>query len=268
MRLAEIFMSYIQQYFGKQPQDLVYQDIIDFFANEKEESDKIEFKSYHSLGENDKEKENGIIRTVCALLNSNGGLIIWGAPIGQNVAGRTEKVFVGTLSPVTRQIEKDYFINRITDSITPSPNEVFFFRLEDGTNYVYVIEVGKSEYAPHQFRNIYYMRIDGQSRPAPHHYIEALFKKITYPKLKGYIKPERLYHYGTSIFLKITPVIFNLSKLLNEHNVYYRIVVTKGIFANSLKDRNSGNPYGLNGNDLRVLNALDTIYYNEPYQTD
>ncbi|MDD4110767.1 MAG: hypothetical protein PHS54_04360 [Clostridia bacterium] len=47
-------MSYIQQYFCKAPQDLAYQDITDFFANEREESDKIEFKSYHSTGKNDK----------------------------------------------------------------------------------------------------------------------------------------------------------------------------------------------------------------------
>src|SRR6187399_975460 len=114
-------MSYIQQYFGKAPQDLTYQDVTDFFSIEREESDKIEFKSYHAPGENDKEKENGIIRTVCAFLNSSGGLLIWGAPVGQNVAGKTEKVFVGALSPVTRLVEKDYFINRITDSTTPAP---------------------------------------------------------------------------------------------------------------------------------------------------
>ena len=152
-------MNYILQYFGKAPQDLSYQDVIDFFAIEREESDKIEFKSFHTPIDNDREKENGVVRSICAFLNSSGGLLIWGAPVGQNVVGKTEKVFVGALSPVPRLIEKDYFISRITDSITPAPNNVSFYSLQDNGNYIYLIDVNQSDYSPHQFRNIYYMRI-------------------------------------------------------------------------------------------------------------
>jgi hypothetical protein len=235
-------MSYIFQYFGKQPQDLVYQDIIDFFSTEKEESDKIEFKSYHSAAENDREKENGLIRSICAFLNPSGGLLIWGAPIGQNVAGRNEKVFIGALSPVTRLIEKDYFISRVTDSITPAPNAITLHTLEDNGNYVYLIDISQSEYSPHQFRNTYYMRIDGQTKPAPHHYIEALFKKITFPKLKGYITLNRFYHDGRFFYLEITAMIFNLSRLQNEYRCFYRIVVTHGVIFNGSLNGNANSP--------------------------
>jgi predicted HTH transcriptional regulator len=162
--------SYVELYFGKSPADLSYQDVVDFFATPQEESDKIEFKSYHSPGnENDKEKENGVIRSACGFLNSSGGLVIWGAPVGQSVAGRTEKVFTGALSPVTKLIEKDAFINRITDSIAPAPSGVNFYTLLDNGNYVYIVEVPQSEYSPHQFKNIYYMRID--VKQGPHHTI-------------------------------------------------------------------------------------------------
>ncbi len=259
-------MSYIQQYFGKTPHDLTYQDIINFFATEKEESDKIEFKSFHAPGENEKEKENGIIRTVCALLNSSGGLLIWGAPVGQNIAGRTEKVFVGALSPVTRLVEKDYFINRITDSITPAPNNVNFYTLVDNGNYIYLVEVQQSEYTPHQFRNTYYMRIDGQTKPAPHHYIEALFKKITYPKLKGYITLNNFDHDGRYFYLEMTAMIFNLSRLQNEYKAFYRIVVTHGVIFNGSLAQIPNSPYFMNGHEIRVVKPVDTIYYNQPYR--
>lgn len=261
-------MSYIQQYFGKLPQDLTYQDVTDFFAIEREESDKIEFKSFHSNIENDKEKENGIIRTVCAFLNSSGGLLIWGAPVGETVSGKTEKVFVGALSPVNRLVEKDYFINRLTDSITPAPNNINFYTFIDNGNYIYLIEVLQSEYSPHQFRNTYFMRIDGQTKPAPHHYIEALFKKISFPKLKGYINLDNFRHNGRYFYLDMTAIIFNLSKLQNEYKSYYRIVVTHGvIFDNSLTAL-LNSPYSMDGHEIRATKPVETIYYNQPYRLE
>jgi hypothetical protein len=245
---------------------LTYQDVETFFASEREESDKIEFKSFYSAGENDKEKENGIIRTICAFLNSIGGLLIWGAPVGQVVEGKKEKVFLGALSPVNKLVEKDYFVNRITDLVTPSPNNINFYELTDNDKYLYLIEVSQSEYSPHQFRNTYYMRIDGQTKPAPHHYIEALFKKITYPKLKGYITLDKFYDDGRYFFLEITAMIFNLSKLQNEHKAFYRIVVSQGVIFYDAINPRPNSPYLMNGHEFRVLKPADTIYYNQPYR--
>ena len=112
-------MSYSKLYFGKELGELTYADIENFFIDEKDESNKIEYKSYHNPDEkNHTEKENGVIRAICALLNSEGGLVIWGAPIGQTVGGKKEKIFKGELSPVEKLIEKDSLINRVTDLIT------------------------------------------------------------------------------------------------------------------------------------------------------
>jgi hypothetical protein len=56
-------MSYSNQYFGKELTDLSYEDILHFFTEEKEESDKIEFKSNGPSDEkNPKERIKGIIR--------------------------------------------------------------------------------------------------------------------------------------------------------------------------------------------------------------
>jgi len=162
-------MSLLERYFGKPSDQIIYSDVEHFFEEEKEESDKIEFKAFHNPDESFKEKQNGILRSICAFLNSSGGIIIWGAPIGQFIEGKKEKVFQGNLSPSDNLIEKDSFINKITDSITPAPNKIKFIRLTHELNYLYLFEVEESEYSPHQFRNIYYMRIDGQTRPAPHH---------------------------------------------------------------------------------------------------
>ena len=44
--------------------------------------------------------------------------------------------------------------------------------------------MGKSDYAPHQFNGKYYMRIDGHTITTPHHYVEALMRKLPIQDLK------------------------------------------------------------------------------------
>lgn len=263
--LKNALMTYSTLFFGKELTDLFYNDIEKFFLEEKEESNKIEFKSYFSSEEkNHTEKENGVIRAICALLNSEGGLVIWGAPVGQMVIGKKEKIFKGDLSPCDKLIEKDSFVSRLTDLITPSPKGILFQRLESDSKYIYIIEVERSFYAPHQFRNIYYMRIDGQTKPAPHHYIEALFRKVSFPKLEGYIKIDSYKEYGNRNILTLSYLIFNKSKLQNEHDIYYRLVVLTGRFNDYQSLRTGDKIYDLDGHELRVLNAKSTLYYNEP----
>ena len=108
-------------------------------------------------------------------MNSEGGLIIWGSPIGEYSDGSKEKVFEGALSPLDISLTKDSFINKVTDQITPSPRGIKFYKYSNNGKHVYLIEVEKSNFSPHQFEHNYFMRIDGQTKIAPHHYVEALF---------------------------------------------------------------------------------------------
>jgi hypothetical protein len=259
-------MKYSELYFGKSLSALTYDDIVNFFKEEKIESNKMEFKSFHSNDENSfQEKENSVLRTICGLLNSEGGIIIWGAPEGKNVPGKTEKIFVGPLSPCDKLIEKDRFVSRITDSITPAPRGIEFQRLESNSEYIYIIEVTQSSFSPHQFRNVYYMRIDGQTKPAPHHYIEALFKKITYPRLEGYIKIDSFKRELNQYILSFSYYVFNKTKLQNEHELYLRIIVTAGsIIGWNLPSNSSNKTYASSGHELLYQNAKPTLYFNEP----
>jgi hypothetical protein len=259
-------MGYIQQYFGKEISQLTYGDVVSFFVKEKEESDKIEFKAY-VVGGDEKEKENGVIKSVCGMLNSEGGLVIWGAPIGQSVTGKTEKIFKGNLSPVPRLIEKDYFINRISDGMAPTPRGVLFLTLQDNRNYIYLLESEPSDYKPHQFRNVYYMRIDAQTRPAPHPYIEALFRQVKYPILNGFVRFIKLTTDRTYFFLDIEAHIYNMSRFQNEHDVSFQLVVTKGgVFEESTAT--PPNPkYFQGGHEVRNHEApLKTLFYDQPYR--
>src|SRR5690349_16525837 len=109
-------MDFCTPHFGKPLNDLTIDDVNAFFATEKIETDQLEFKSFGGLT-NDNYK--GITRTISAFLNSKGGLLIWGAPVGTVVTGRAEKVFQGALTPINEILAKDPLISKVSDSITP-----------------------------------------------------------------------------------------------------------------------------------------------------
>jgi predicted HTH transcriptional regulator len=182
-------MDFCTPHFGKPLNDLTLEDVSNFFSTEKIETDQLEFKSFGGLA-NDNYK--GITRTICAFLNSKGGLLIWGAPAGTDVAGRNEKVFLGELSLINQVLVKDALISKVSDSITPLPSGIRVKVIVQDVNCVCVFEVDESNYSPHQFDKSYVMRIDGQTKPAPHHYIEALFRRIKYPEVEGYLKFTRI----------------------------------------------------------------------------
>jgi predicted HTH transcriptional regulator len=84
-------MFYTPLLFGKNTlTDLKAEDLRRYFSEPKEESDKLEFKSFPLIaGKHDHsgEREKAVLRTICAFLNTEGGILIWGAPKMQKKVG-------------------------------------------------------------------------------------------------------------------------------------------------------------------------------------
>jgi len=222
---------YAELIFRKPLNEVTEEDLKEYFKEKQTESDKLEFKSYidypdknSTKSERDKIKISKIINTICAFLNSDGGLLIWGAP------KEPEKKSAGELTPVDLELKKDSIISKITDTISPTPNSIRFHSISCATGgYIYLFEVEKSEFSPHQNAGTYYMRIDGATHPAPHHFVEALMKKITYPKLSGKITLDNDYSRHIERVL-VTPILLrisNNSKLLPAKNVNFKITSEK-----------------------------------------
>lgn len=260
-------MIFVKNYFDKDNiEDVSSDDVVDFFSREQVENDTIEFKSFVTVeGDRIADKEKGIIKTISAFLNSEGGLLIWGAPVGQDIEGRTEKVFTGHLTPVTELYEKDQMISKLTNRITPVPYGILFHRIEYQGSNIYLLEAEKSEYAPHQFENKFYMRLDGQTRIAPYHYVEALFKRVKYPNLHGYVTLNEFKLEGSRYLFTITTWIFNLSPHQNDQNVSIRLICNNGMF------QGWNNPgmmsrfvFDQGGHEKRIKGIKDVIHYGEP----
>jgi hypothetical protein len=260
-------MNLFKNYFNKEKIiDITYDDIVNYFSQSKHENDKIEYKSFViEEKENQTSKERQILKTICGFLNSEGGILIWGAPKGKIITGKREKIFQGDPSMVDFLYEKDSFISKVTDSITPAPRNILFHRIDEREKHIYVFEIPKSEYSPHQFQNTYYMRIDGQTRPAPHHYVEALMKQIRFPNLEGYIMIDNIQYTSNELYLYIQICIFNLSKLQNDYNVTYRLLCSQGLWEgwnNPIKQENI--KFADDGHQKIVENLKGIIHFGNP----
>jgi hypothetical protein len=260
-------MDYSQIHFNKPLDNLEYQDLVDYFLEAKEESTKVEFKSFSAQYGNFNKNLVGVIRGICAFLNSEGGILIWGAPEGVSVSGQNSKSFHGHLAPLTELKEKDWLINKISDLITPLPVGINVAILQDETKVVYVFEIKQSNYAPHQYKNTYWARLDGQTKPAPHYLIDALFKKIRYPNIEGFIKPEMISKDRSKFILDLSIYFFNFSPLQNEENVSFRLMCPQGTFIRN-QDPNFSHMYFSNGHELIFTNFIDVLHFGAPNWRD
>lgn len=259
----------IHSLFGKTIHNLTIDDLIGFFNSQQRETDIIEFKSYvdeewpnTKKVDRDKEKLHDIIRTICGFLNSDGGMLVWGAPKGHHVTESKEKVYSGSLTPVDYKLEPDQFINKIASEISPVPLRVLFQPIKlAGNKFCYVFEVVRSEFAPHQHKGTYYMRLDGSTRPAPHHYVEALIKRISYPKIEAYLTFNQVKHFSSLIAIPLTITIGNLSKLIQEKQVNYRFIIDGA----DLIESNSNSYTNYKGNSDYSKFAKDILHFAMPY---
>lgn len=252
-------------FLSKSFDDVTIEEVENYFNDVHEESNRIEYKSF-SPGGNIEGKLKPIISSICAFLNSEGGILIWGAPYGSNHPEGNGKIFTGQLTYVDEYIEKDKLINKISDSIYPMPVNIKVRILENSNRYIYLFNIQPSNIKPHQFENKYLIRLDGQTRPAPHYYIEALFKQIKYPQVEGYIKPNEVLVHHDGIEFRFDTFIFNWSPLQNEKNVTIALYTSLGAFK-GWNDPifNKYHVYGSNGHVSITRKLDDILFYGSPF---
>lgn len=249
--------DYCKQLFGKSIQDLNYEDISNFFLEEREESTTLEFKSGQNseLAFEDVLKRK-IIKSICGFLNSEGGVIIWGTPkeVKKEKSQSKYRVATGELLPNSSFIEKDTLIRKIVSNISYLPTGIKLAALNDGEKYLYIIEVQESQSKPHQYDNQYPIRIDGQTISAPHYLIDAMFKTIKLPELDGridFLSAE--VEEGHHIIIKFAVIIFNKSIFINEKNLSFQILATPGYFI-------------INRQGSYISQPHEVLHYGRPYR--
>lgn len=231
-------MNLSESIFNKDLFELNYSDLEKFFTERKDETLNLEFKSYDDRGEYSK-KEFAIKKAVCGMLNSEGGIIVWGAPIEvKDANGNTSAQ--GALTPFKSKLDKDRLVNILSSSITPLPVGIRIQEVKSQSDSsVFVIECQKSVYKPHQFDNLYFIRLDGQTRIAPHYLISAMMKSVDFPTLRGHVRLRKIESDGNNLLLTFNRLLYNASPYINEINVRMRTVVYPGMIYVNGKLENS-----------------------------
>ncbi len=191
--------GFIESIFGKSRFDINIEDIIDFFSEPQEESSILEFKSGDV-------EINDLFKEVAAFLNTEGGLLIVGAPreTTKIIGKTTTKICQGDITYSSFK-NKDWLYQKLASNIVPSPVNLRIeeFILEKGN--VFLIDIPQSSTPPHQSGadGKYYIRLERDAKPAPHGIIQALFNKRKLPLLLADITISKLDEYRSDIVLCI-----------------------------------------------------------------
>jgi hypothetical protein len=189
------------KHFNKELYEISQQDLEDFFSDEIQETSTLELKS----GDVDVIK---IYREICAFLNTEGGTLIIGAPeeVEKKINGTKQKVYSGELVPSNFR-NKDWLTQKIGSYVVPAPIGINIREVPVDDGKVFIIQIPKSSISPHQDSTggKYYIRMEGEAKPAPHGIVESLFNQVKSANLSVNIEVNRI---NQSLF-KIIAVVSN-----------------------------------------------------------
>lgn len=220
-------MNFSQTYFKKDLDQITSEDLQEFFKTPKKESQYLEFKS---VGESniDKVYSNTLKPGICSFLNSEGGILIYGAP--REDKRNPDHPFHQEIMPYLKGFLGDFdsIIRKISDGITPMPIGIRLKEVDFPNGSVAIFEIQESISKPHQTENIYQIRIEGQKRPAPHYLIEAMMKQVTFPDIRAYVKTIEHNYLDLEddiLCIKLKLFFLNFSEFQNEKNIRYRLII-------------------------------------------
>ncbi|MNQ57922.1 Divergent AAA domain protein [compost metagenome] len=223
--------DYIEKIFGKNRNEVTINDLKEYFTTPQEESSVIEFKS----GE---VEINDIFKEITAFLNTEGGLLIIGAPretkktIGKNII----KICEGDLT-YSNFKNKDWLYQKIASNIVPTPTDLKIEEYLTENGNIFLIDIPQSLNPPHQCSadGKYYLRLERDAKPAPHGIVQALFNKRRVPSLTADISIEQINQNSDKILVCIKndshiPAdkvsflidIYNVNKVESNHNFEFQ----------------------------------------------
>ncbi len=247
--------------FDKSFEDLQFDDLKKFLASPRIETDVIEYKAFDERGRKEiGTHEQRINETLCAMMNSEGGIVVWGAPIGTRAPGSKEKIVQGELTHVPLDLESDQLTDRLTSRITPLPPVIRHRQLsKDGTR-IYLFEVPKSPFGPHQIGGTYFFRLYGKTEKAPHHIVQALMRQVTFPDVRAYFRVTRITQELETNTIHFKIACWNHSMRQNERDVSLQVIVGGGRFIHNEFDKRKLS-YGHGMQQITMTGVTDTLYF-------
>ncbi len=215
-----------------------------------DEHDYLERKAGALLTDKDFDKD--MAKAVSALANSGGGYLIFGQ--------QNDGVFDGLPEKQGRTPTREWLEQKLPILVSYPLQDFRIHEVEPGTptiiptsKIVVIIEISDSSLAPHQSvkDNLYYHRVGGHSKPAPHFYLEMLRGRARFPS------PQVVSVWFETV---INPLLFDLA--MQHRELHQRLWMFEKRTGNikrisSVAERQS--PFAITGNREQFFESYPHI---------
>ncbi len=170
-------------FFNKKAEEITVQDIENFISTKPMESKNLEFKGPEVVERSFKK----ITKTISGFANTEGGLFIIGIEEIE-VPETKEKCTSDEISWYKGKWNKERIEQKVMTNITPIIPDLNIHQLlnpEDETEKLFLISVPQSESIPHydEMNQRYYFRLNFETLPMPHSFVELSFGRRYHPEL-------------------------------------------------------------------------------------
>ncbi|KQC32291.1 hypothetical protein AAU57_02330 [Nonlabens sp. YIK11] len=250
--------NYIEKIFHKNRQEVTLENIKNYFQSPQEETSIVEFKSGGV-------EIIDIYKEITAFLNTEGGLLMIGAPreTKDKVGKNYRTVCQGELTYSSFK-NKDWLYQKIASNIVPTPTNIKINEYLTVEGSIFLLDIPQSSNPPHQSSSDgkYYIRLECEAKPAPHGLVQALFEKRKRPQLTAEIDINRVDFQSNEISIQIKnkstiPAdsvsviidIYNVSKVSSNHRF-------------DLIEDSLGDKYSMSQSTNQVLVRVISLPYN------
>jgi len=175
--------DFIQLFFNKKAEEILVQDIENFISTKQVESKNLEFKGPEVIERSFKK----ITKTISGFANTEGGLFIIGIEEIEDPKTK-EKYTSDKISWYAGKWNKERIEQKIATNITPIIPALIIHQIINPQNKdekLFLINVPQSKSIPHydEMNKRYYFRLNFETLPMPHSFVELSFGRRYYPDL-------------------------------------------------------------------------------------
>lgn len=207
-------MSLFQDFLGAEEDSITIDNVKDFIRTNPEESLKIEFKSGEFFTNANKDK-----LTICvsSFANSDGGLLFIGVK-EKKINGNFHADIIDGVT-IDPKHTKETLENILKTNISPKIDSLKIVRLEENGRSIFLLEIPKSERAPHMASDKrYYKRLNFQKNPMEHYEVEDyIYGRRKFPKLTARINFSDAVTKGALIEFSVEFLVRNLGKIMAKY---------------------------------------------------
>lgn len=234
-------MTFTETFVGTPIGSLTIGQIADFVVKHPEENLHLEFKSGLFFSS---DKRDEITKVVTSFANSDGGLLIIGVKEKKESGAFHADSIDGV--PIDQKHSKEALENIIVSNISPKIDMIQIARVESGGRSVFILEIPKSERAPHMASDYrYYKRLNFQKVPMEHYEVEDFsFGRRKTPVLTAKLSFSNSKLDGNNFSFSMRILLRNKGRIVAKHVLliitirFLRVGATPGGFQILKQDQN------------------------------